>query len=145
MLSMSIFRSLLITVVKVMHNHELRVWKRIAIRQLGKRWALVARVHKYVHVQKQNMHFHVGPDKGKAIAIQHDGLDKGKALAVQKVTYPPAKPTRLVVAPSFQRIRKILPEMQGILLTKEWLHELQTHAVQGPHLKIVMLYYEYLL
>lgn len=71
-------------------------------------------------------------------------MDKGKTLVVtiQKESYPPSIPTRLVVAPSFHRIREILPHQQGTLLTKEWAREVQEHAVKGPHLKIGILYYE---
>lgn len=71
--------------------------------------------------------------------------DKGKAPIEQVMEYPPIETTQLVIAHSLDWIREILLEVKGTLLTREWMHEVQSCAVKGLHLKVGQVHYEYLL
>lgn len=107
----------------VSNKHEVCRWRNLAIRFMGKKWALIAKMQKCVMLQKYKLCLQGIPEKGKAVAESSaepmGSLDKGKAIAVSAIPYPPPVLNKLLTAPHFQRIWEILPEQQGTLLNKE--------------------------
>lgn len=80
----------MITAEKVLQNHTLKTWQKLTIRQLGKKWALVARLKKHIKISTQNAHFNACKDKGKAIEVH-------------PISYPPAKASGGTLLWSHQR------------------------------------------
>ena len=52
---------------------------------------------------------------------------------------------QLVLAPTMQRIKRILPEQVGTLLTKEWIQKLSKDAKNKPNVTVALSYLEYLI
>lgn len=75
------------------------------------------------------------------------GAGKEKAPVVEEIMpqYPAEENWRLVLKPSLSRLKIVFPGNQGVQSTKAWIRKVQQHAIKGPHLKIGLLYYEYLL
>ena len=61
--------------------------------------------------------------------------------------YPPTEEgmVQLVLAPTMQRIKYILPEQVGALLTKEWIQKLSKDAEHKPNVTVALFYLEYLI
>ena len=51
---------------------------------------------------------------------------------------------QMVLAPTMGRIKSILPEQVGTLLTKAWIHKLAKDNVGRPRVQIYLSYLEYL-
>ena len=70
----------------------------------------------------------------------------GKPETVKEV-YPPADEgvVQLVLAPSMQRIKSILPERLNNCLTKAWINKIQKQAQGQPRVMIALSYLEYLI
>ena len=61
--------------------------------------------------------------------------------------YPPTEEgmVQLVLAPTMQRIKAILPEQVDVLLTKEWIQKLRKDAENKLNVTVALSYLEYLI
>lgn len=68
-------------------------------------------------------------------------------VLVEPDKYPPSNEgmVQMVLAPTMEKIRSILPEQVDILLTKAWIHKLAKDVVGQPNAQISLNYLEYLI
>lgn len=116
---------------KVKMMHEMHKWKVTALKQIARRWLLSARLKRYARELKTKINLNAGKNKQK--------------VEVMPPECPGNATSQLVLAPSLSRIKEILPQAESTIATKTWIKKVQEHAVKGPHLKIGLLYFEYLL
>ena len=105
------------------------VWKTVAMRQMVGKWQLQVKLAKMAaYIEKR---FTTSATPTPAIPEQ----------------YPPAEEgmVQLVLAPTMQRIKRILPEQVGTLLTKEWIQKLSKDAKNKPNVTVALSYLEYLI
>ena len=116
--------------MSVLHDTEQGfVWKTAAMRQMFGKWQLQAKLAKM------------------AAYIQKRFTTSATSTSVMPDTYPPAEEgmVQLVLAPTMQRIKRILPEQVETLLTKEWIQKLSKDAKNKPNVTVSLSYLEYLI
>ena len=104
-------------------------WKAVALKQMFGKWQLKTQLAR------------------QSAYMQKTFIKKFGKTAENSEEYPP-KPegvVQLVLAPSMQRIKSILPERVSMFLTKAWIKKLQKEAEGQPRVTVALSYLEYLI
>ena len=104
-------------------------WKAVAMKQMFNKWQLktqLAQINAY---------------------MQKTFIKKFGKHVEAKEEYPPKAEgvVQLVLAPSMQRIKSILPEQLNMCLSKAWIQKFQKQAEGQPRVIIALSYLEYLI
>ena len=105
-------------------------WKAVAMKQMFNKWELKTQL---AHVNAY---------------MQKTFIKKfGKPVEAKEEEYPPKAEgvVQLVLAPSMQRIKSILPEQLNMCLSKAWIQKIQKQAEGQPRVVIALSYLEYLI
>ena len=104
-------------------------WKAVALKQMFGKW------HLKTQLARQSAY------------MQKTFIQKFGTAAEANDEYPPKSEgiVQLVLAPSLQRIRSILPEKVNMFLTKAWIKKLQKEAEGQPRVTVALSYLEYLI
>ena len=102
-------------------------WKAVAFKQMFGKW------HLKTQLARQSAY------------MQKTFIKKFGTTAETHDEYPPRSEgvVQLVLAPSLQRIRSILPEKVNMFLTKAWIKKLQKEAEGQPRVTVALSYLEY--
>ena len=104
-------------------------WKEVALKQMFGKWQLKTQLAR------------------QSAYMQKTFIKKFGTTAKTNDEYPPKSEgvVQLVLAPSLQRIRSILPEKVNMFLTKAWIKKLQKEAEGQPRVTVSLSYLEYLI
>ena len=104
-------------------------WKAVAMKQMFGKWQLKTQLAQLsAYMQKTFV-----KKFGKPAEVNEEYPPKAEGVV------------QLVLAPSMQRIKSILPEKVNMCLTKAWIKKIQKQAEGQPRVTIALSYLEYLI